>query len=95
MVERLTNQVEKEERDLRILRAVIESGPVGIVRLSEETGVPEHKVRYSLRMLENDGLIEPTQQGAVPAEGIEADVAGINAEIEHLVGRLEDIGDRF
>ncbi|WP_123532899.1 winged helix-turn-helix transcriptional regulator [Halosimplex salinum] len=95
MVERLTNQVEKEERDLRILEAVIESGPIGIVRLAEETDVPEHKVRYSLRMLENDGLVDPTPNGAVPADDIDERLAEMNEGIDHLIERLETLEDVF
>lgn len=89
--ERLRDQVEKESRDLSILGAVIDDGPIGIVRLAEETGVPEHKVRYSLRMLEDDELVEPTPQGAVPAEDIEQRIANINDGIDELIGRLEEL----
>ncbi|WP_436927404.1 winged helix-turn-helix transcriptional regulator [Halosimplex amylolyticum] len=95
MVDRLTDQVEKEERDLRILEAVIESGPIGIVRIAEETDIPEHKVRYSLRMLENDGLIEPTPNGATPAEGIEDRLAEMNDGIDDLIARLDELKDTF
>jgi predicted transcriptional regulator len=93
MVDRFTNQVEKEERDLRILQAVIEHGPIGIVKLSEETGVPEHKVRYSLRMLENDEFIEPTPNGAIPADDIDEQVTRINEGLDDLIERLEGIRD--
>lgn len=95
MVERLTNQVEKEERDLRILATVIESGPIGIVKLAEETDVPEHKVRYSLRMLEDDGLIEPTPNGATPGEGIENRLDAMNEGIDELIDRLESLKETF
>lgn len=95
MVERLGNQVEKEQRDVRILRAVIEHGPIGIVRLSDVTDLPEHKVRYSLRMLEEDELIEPTPDGAVPAEDIDDRIADINEGLDRLVGRLEEIKDIY
>ena len=91
MVERLQNQVEKEERDLRILREVIADGPIGIVKLADRTGLPEHKVRYSLRMLEDDGLVEPTPQGAIPVDDIEDRVADINAGLDRLIGRLEEL----
>jgi len=90
-MERLRDQVEKESRDLSILGAVIDDGPIGIVRLAEETGIPEHKVRYSLRMLEDDGLVEPTPQGAVPADDIADRVADINAGLDRLVERLEEL----
>jgi predicted transcriptional regulator len=88
MIERLTDQVSKEARDLQILQAVIDHHPIGIVRVSKETGIPEHKVRYSLRMLENDGLIDPTQQGAVPADDIDERVAEINAGLDELADRV-------
>ena len=90
-MERLSDQVEKESRDMSILDAVIDNGPIGIVRLAEETGIPEHKVRYSLRMLENDGLVEPTPQGAVPADDIAERVADINGGIDQLIERLEEL----
>jgi predicted transcriptional regulator len=95
MVERLMNQVEKEERDQQILRAVIEHGPIGIVRLSEETGVPEHKVRYSLRMLENDELVEPTPNGAIPADDLDDRLAAMNEGLDDLVERLEKLEELF
>lgn len=94
-IDRLANQVEKERRDVAILGAVIEHGPIGIVRLAEETGVPEHKVRYSLRMLENDGLVEPTQQGAVAPEDIDDRVATINEGIDDLIERVESLRSIF
>jgi len=95
MVDRLRTQVEKEERDQRILRAVIEDGPVGITRLAAETDIPEHKVRYSLRMLENDGLVEPTPNGAVPAEDIDERLVRINDGIDDIVERLEALKEAF
>ena len=79
MIERLARQLQKEERDLRVLEAVLEHHPIGIGRLASETGVDEHEARYSLRILENDDLVEPTPQGAVPADDIEASVEAINA----------------
>jgi predicted transcriptional regulator len=95
MVDRLRTQVEKEERDQRILRVVIERGPIGISRLADETGLPEHKVRYSLRMLENDELVEPTPNGAVPADDIGERLDRIDDGIDDIVERLEALNDLF
>jgi predicted transcriptional regulator len=89
MIQRLADQLEKAARDLQVLAAVIEHQPIGIVRLSKETGIPEHKVRYSLRMLENDELVEATQQGAVPSGDVGERVAELNAGIDALAERLE------
>jgi predicted transcriptional regulator len=95
MVDRLRKQVEKEKRDLTVLRAVMEHGPIGIVKLSETTGIPEHKVRYSLRMLENDELVDPTPAGAVPPDDIDESVENINEGLDELIERLEALKEPF
>jgi len=88
MIERLARQLRKEERDLRVLEAVLEHHPIGITRVASEAGVDEHKARYSLRMLENDGLVEPTPDGAVPGDDIGGQIEGINGGLEGLIDRL-------
>ncbi len=35
------------------------------MRLSKRLGVPQHKIRYALRVLEQEGLIRPSRAGAV------------------------------
>ena len=70
----LTGKIEAElellQRHVEILKAVKDNEPIGIIRLSEITGHPQHKVRYSLRILEQEGLIEPSAQGAVTTNQI-------------------------
>lgn len=95
MDERLRKQVAKEERDVTVLREVIAEGPIGIGRIAERTDIPEHKVRYSLRMLERDELVEPTPEGAVPAEDVAARLEEVNEGLDELVGRLEALRERF
>lgn len=91
MIDRLARQLRKEERDLRVLAAVLEHHPIGISRVARETGIDEHKARYSLRMLENDGLVEPTDNGAVPADDIADRVAAINAGLDALADRIASL----
>jgi Uncharacterized protein conserved in archaea len=93
MIDRLRNQVEKEKRDMTILRAVVDGGPLGIVKLADRTDLPEHKVRYSLRMLENDEFVEPTPEGALPVENIGERLQATNDGVDELVARLERIRD--
>ncbi len=68
----LTGKIETElellQRHVEILKAVKDHEPIGIIRLSEITGHPQHKVRYSLRILEQERLIEPSAQGAVTTD---------------------------
>lgn len=91
MIQRLARQLGKEERDLRVLETIIEHQPIGITRIAEETGIDEHKTRYSLRMLEKDGLVEPTPNGAVTAEGFETDIDEINDGIDDLIERMQSL----
>lgn len=68
MIDRMEKEVDMLVRHLQILRLVIASEPIGIVKMSNETGYEHHKVRYSLRVLEEEGLIEPTSQGATTTD---------------------------
>ena len=45
-------------RHIQVLRAVYEHGPIGIIKLSEMLSLPHHRIRYSLRVLEQLGYIE-------------------------------------
>lgn len=91
MIDRLASQLGKEERDLLVLEAVLEHQPIGITRVASEAGIDEHKARYSLRMLENDGLVEPTPDGAVPTDDLEDHVRNINEGLDHLIERVEQL----
>jgi Uncharacterized protein conserved in archaea len=67
---------------------VIESEPIGIVKMSDETGYPHHKVRYSLRVLEEENLIEPSSQGAITTEDTVEFVDDLDNKIDHTVDKL-------
>ncbi|MEA2054517.1 MAG: hypothetical protein U9O96_05310 [Candidatus Thermoplasmatota archaeon] len=56
------------ERHIKILKIILDKGPVGIIKLSEVTKFPQHKVRYSLRILEEEGLIRPSPRGAIATD---------------------------
>jgi predicted transcriptional regulator len=68
----LTSKIESEidllQRHVQMLKAIMENEPIGIIRLSELLDFPQHKVRYSLRILEQEGLIKPSPEGAVTTE---------------------------
>jgi predicted transcriptional regulator len=91
MIERLARQLQKEERDLLVLEAVLQHHPIGIERIAEVTGIDEHKTRYSLRMLEDDGLVEPTPNGAVPAADIASHIEEIHQGLDGLIERVEEL----
>ena len=52
--------------------------------MAEETGIPSHKVRYSLRVLEQVGLIAASAPGAVTTERTETFLRDLDLEIDQL-----------
>jgi len=64
----LENEVVILGRHVDMLKAILDNEPIGILRLSELLEYPQHKVRYSLRVLEQEGLIIPSPEGAVSTD---------------------------
>lgn len=91
MIDRLEKEVDMLERHLKVLRMVIESEPIGIVKMSNETGYPHHKVRYSLRVLEEENLIEPSSQGAITTERTEEFISELDEKIEETIDTLQSM----
>ncbi len=91
MIDRLEKEVDMLERHLQVLRMVIDNEPIGIVKMSNETGYPHHKVRYSLRVLEEENLIEPSSQGAITTDRTESFVNDLDSKIEAIVGKLDEM----
>ena len=79
------------ERHLQVLKMVIENEPIGIVKMSNETGYPHHKVRYSLRVLEEENLIEPSSQGAITTERTSEFVDELEDKMSEIVDKLESM----
>jgi predicted transcriptional regulator len=84
----LTNKIESEiellERHVKMLNAIMEHEPIGIIRLSELLDIPQHKVRYSLRILEQEGLINPSPEGAVTTEKLQSFFAELKDILQHM-----------
>lgn len=89
MIENLEEEVEMLDRHLKILKLVIEREPIGIVKLSNETDYVHHEVRYSLRILEEENLIEPSDQGAITTSRTEGFVADLDEKIDATIKQLE------
>ena len=88
MIDRLEKEVDMLERHLQVLKMVIENEPIGIVKMSNETGYPHHKVRYSLRVLEEENLIEPSSQGAITTERTLEFVEELDGKIDEIVEKM-------
>ncbi len=79
------------ERHLQVLKMVIENEPIGIVKMSNETGYPHHKVRYSLRVLEEENLIEPSSQGAITTDHTSEFVDDLDEKLDGIVDKLRSM----
>ncbi|UCH90362.1 MAG: hypothetical protein JSV49_11590 [Thermoplasmata archaeon] len=71
LTDRIQTELELLERHVMLLKVIMRSQPIGIIRLAEHSGVPQHKVRYSLRILEQEGLIKPSPDGAVTTDKLD------------------------
>lgn len=62
---RLEYELELLKRHVEMLKIILNNEPIGIIKLSNLSKFPQHKVRYSLRILEQEGLIQPSPDGAI------------------------------
>jgi predicted transcriptional regulator len=91
LTEKVSGELEMLQRHLVILKLVVENEPIGILKLAEETKIPSHKVRYSLRVLEQEGLIKASAPGAVTTERTKPFLSELDSMIEDLARRAEDL----
>jgi predicted transcriptional regulator len=89
LITKIELELEMLERHLLILKYVIREEPIGIMKLAEMTGLPKHKVRYSLRVLEHEGLIGPSMHGAVSTEKTRQFVRTLESRIDGLEKKVE------
>ena len=93
MIDRLEKEIDMLERHLTVLRMVNENEPIGIVKMSNETGYPHHKIRYSLRVLEEEELIEPSSQGAISTEDTQNFLEELDEKLDVMADRLKGMKD--
>jgi predicted transcriptional regulator len=71
-------------RHITVLKALQKKQPMGISELSETTGYTQHNIRYSLQILEQEGLIEPSIKGAITTENIEGIIIRLKKSIREV-----------
>lgn len=64
LTDRLEEEIDLLERYINVFKTVMKNEPVGIIKLAYLMDEPLHKVRYALRILEQEGLVEATVSGA-------------------------------
>jgi predicted transcriptional regulator len=91
----LTSVIETEleilKRHVDVLKTLRKNQPMGIIKLSEITNYPQHMVRYSLRILEQDGLVEPSPQGAVTTNEVEKTLNTLKNTLNNISITAEEL----
>ncbi len=90
---KLDTEMELVERHIKVLKAVIENQPVGIIKLSHMLNMPEHKIRYSLRLLEQEGIIEASPSGAKITIKANKALQEIRDFVEDMKKRCDEINE--
>ncbi len=91
MLEKLDGEIELLERHLSVMRVVAKQGPIGIMKLTEELGQSQHRIRYSLRVLEQMQYIKATPAGAVPTEKSVEMLAHFDQDLDILIVKLRGL----
>lgn len=88
MAEKLRDEIDLLARHVGMLKTIKAHQPIGIIRLSEELGIPKHKVRYSLRLLEKEGLIQPSRGGAMVTDGYDDYMEYMGECLDEMVDQI-------
>jgi len=91
LVARIEEELELLLRNVEILEKLAKSPPTGIIRLSEAMNLPIHKTRYSLHLLEREGVIQPSADGAVVTDRAREFWTIMNRSLDRMEGLIRQL----
>ncbi len=91
MTGKLEEEMELVKRHIHILNYVMKNQPIGIIKLAQLMNIPEHKVRYSLRILEQEKLIEPSPEGAKVTKRAKREIKALKETLEKIIKDANDM----
>lgn len=91
MLKKMKDEIELVSRHLDVARAVADHQPIGIMKLSELLDLPAHRIRYSLHVLEQEGYIRASPEGAVATPRTLELFENLNQDLGELVNLLESM----
>jgi predicted transcriptional regulator len=94
LVDRIASELDLLARNVDILDRLSGSPPMGIIRLSEALHLPIHKVRYSLHLLEREGVIQPSADGAVVTDRSKEFWASLDKSLDQMSGLIQHLKER-
>ena len=94
LVDRIASELELLSRNVDILERLAGKPPMGIIRLSEMLKLPIHKVRYSLHLLEREGVIQPSADGAVVTDRTREYWESLDQSLDRMGTLLQHLRER-
>jgi predicted transcriptional regulator len=91
LVDRIASELDLLSRNVEILERLSDKNPLGIIRLSEALRLPIHKVRYSLHLLEREGVIQPSAEGAVLTEKARQFWTQLNESLDRMSSLVQQL----
>ncbi len=88
---KLESEMELVARHIRVLKEVVKNQPIGIIKLSQILNEPEHKVRYSLRILEQEKLIDPSPGGARATRRVKKEMKNVREVLEKIIAQAREM----
>ena len=94
LVDRIKEELDLLARNVDILEKLSKSPPIGIIRLSEALELPIHKTRYSLHLLEREGVIQPSADGAVVTDRAAEFWDSLNRSLDRMTELIQHLRSR-
>lgn len=91
MLEKIKEDISLASRHIEVLKAVASHQPIGIIKMSELLDLPQHRIRYSLRVLESSGYIKASSAGAVVTPKAEEMFLRLNDDIDEIILILRNL----
>jgi predicted transcriptional regulator len=94
LVDRIVEELDLLARNVDIVEKLSRSPPTGIIRLSEALHLPIHKTRYSLHLLEREGVIQPSADGAVVTDKAREFWANLDKSLDRMTVLVRQLKER-
>ncbi|HEV2429638.1 MAG TPA: hypothetical protein VGV64_07340 [Thermoplasmata archaeon] len=94
LADRIVTELDLLARNVDILLRLSTNTPMGIIRLSEAMQLPIHKVRYSLHLLEREGVIQPSASGAVVTDRAKEFWTTLDQSLDRMTESIQLLKER-
>ena len=91
IIDNVKRVLDSSIRHITVLKAISENEPIGIIKLSKILNIPAHQVRYSMRILQQCGFLQPSTKGALLNQNAKLFIKELEKEKKELIESLRKI----